>query len=164
MPQLSSNAQKWLKSLHLLTVSLWVGGAIALNLMLIFIEPCSSAELSGINRAMKFVDDFVIIPGAIGCLLTGIVYSLFTKWGWFRHRWVTVKWIITVYGILFGTFFLGPWLNQLVPIAENLGAGALKDAQYIHNTEMLLIMGNFQLFTLVFALFISVLKPWKQKK
>jgi hypothetical protein len=113
---------------------------------------------------MKFIDDFIIIPGAMGVLLTGILYSILTNWGWFRHNWVTVKWIICIFGIIFGTFWLGPWVNSLVPIAKEEGINALANETYTNHQRMVLYFGTFQLCTLIFAAFISILKPWKRKK
>ncbi len=161
MPQFSADAQKWLKAVHLVFVALWVGGGVALILM----QRCLTAELDmelyGLNRAMRFVDDFIIIPGAFGCLLTGLLYSLFTRWGFFQHGWVTIKWGINVGGIIFGTFWLGPWLNSLGPIARELGLAAYQDPVYSHNLAMNSTWAPVQVGTLIVAVFLSTLKPWK---
>jgi len=114
------------------------------------------------DLASKLIDDLVVIPGAMGSLATGLLYSLFTPWGFFKHRWVAVKWGITVYGILFGTFFLGPWLNSLPPVSGELGAGALDNYAYMRARGLNSVWGGFQVATLLFALFISVLKPWRR--
>src|SRR5260370_22872415 len=39
---------------------------------------------------------FVIVPFALGSLLTGIVQSLGTTWGLFRHYWIVTKLLLTV--------------------------------------------------------------------
>lgn len=164
MKKMSPRGQRWLKAFHLFFACLWVGGAFGLTLMNWFITASEGMQLYGIAGSMKFIDDFVIIPGALGCLLTGLLYSLFTNWGWFKHNWVTVKWIICLYGVIFGTYPLGPWLNGTVPIAMAEGLGALTDPLYLHNKTMLYIFGTFQASTIFFALFLSVLKPWGKKK
>jgi len=43
---------------------------------------------------------FVIIPLALVGLLTGVVSSLFTRWGLFRYYWVLLKLVITVLATL----------------------------------------------------------------
>ena len=164
MKKISSAWQKWLKSFHVFFSCLWVGGALSLGLMLFFLKADDGMQLYGITRSMKFVDDFIIIPGALGCLLTGIMYSTLTNWGWFKHNWITVKWCINFFGVVLGTFWLGPWMNSLPPIAKAEGMAAFSNAVYAHNLEMLYYFGTFQACTLVFALFISALKPWKVKK
>lgn len=150
----------WLKSAHLLFVCLWLGGA--LGVMVIQNGGGAGEALSGRDLAARLVDDFVVIPGAMGSLLTGLLYSLFTPWGFFKHRWVAVKWFITLYGVLFGTFFLGPWLNSLAPVSAKLGGGALGDYAYMRARDLNSFWGGVQICTLLFALAISVLKPWRK--
>jgi hypothetical protein len=155
---------KWLKLFHVLFSSLWVGGAISLVLMGFLLGASTGAELYGISMAKKFVDDFIVIPGAFGCLITGVLYSTGTDWGWFKHRWITVKWIINAYGVVFGTIWLGPWLNSLPDIAHANGIAALGDPVYVNNASMLNLWGTFQATTIVAALMISVLRPWQKDK
>jgi len=150
----------WLKGVHLIFVCLWVGGA--LGVMVIQNGGGAGEALFGRDVAARLVDDFVVIPGAMGSLLTGLIYSLFTPWGFFKHRWVAVKWFITLYGVLFGTFFLGPWLNSLAPVSAKLGGGAMGDYAYMRARDLNSFWGGVQICTLLFALVISVLKPWRK--
>ena len=46
--------------------------------------------------AMDLTTRFVIVPLALASLLTGIVQSLVTPWGLFRHYWVLFKFLLTV--------------------------------------------------------------------
>jgi hypothetical protein len=46
--------------------------------------------------AMEPIVSFVIVPLAFASLLTGLVQSLGTAWGLFRHYWVLLKLLITV--------------------------------------------------------------------
>jgi uncharacterized membrane protein len=163
MKKLSARGQKWLKSFHVLFAGLWVGGVFCLILKQFFIKPSDGMELYGIMSTLKFVDDFIIIPGGVGSLLTALIYSIWTNWGWFKHKWITVKWCINLYAVILGTFWLGRWLNSLVPIAKGKGLSALTDPVFFHNRKMLMIWGAFQAVTIVFAFFLSVIRPWKKK-
>jgi len=164
MVQIKAKGQRWFKFVHAFFVCMWVGACVCLNLLLFFMRPENGMQLYGINATMKFIDDFIIVPGAVGCLLTGILYSVFTHWGWFKHRWITMKWLITVYGILFGTFYLGPRLDSLAPISKAEGLKALANPIYIDNMTMLKYWGTFQLLTIICAVFISIFKPWKRER
>ena len=164
MRKMSARGQKWLKSFHVFFNCLWVGAAFSLTLGQFFLRASDGMELYGATLTMKFIDDFVIIPGALGSLLTGLVYSIWTNWGWFKHRWIAVKWFINVAGVLFGTFFLGPWLNSLPPLAKEKGLAALSDPAFVQNRTYLLVFGTLQMLTIIFAAFISILKPWKKAK
>jgi hypothetical protein len=46
--------------------------------------------------AMELIAWYVIVPLAVASLLTGLVMSLGTKWGLFRHYWVLISLLLTV--------------------------------------------------------------------
>ena len=46
--------------------------------------------------AMELTTWFVIVPLAIASLVTGLVQSLGTNWGLFRHYWIIAKFLITI--------------------------------------------------------------------
>jgi hypothetical protein len=123
----------------------------------------SGGQLHLLNRIIHFIDMKLLVPAAITCLLSGWVYSQFTKWGYFKHGWLIFKWIITVLIIVLGTLFSGPWIEETVKISGELGLKALQDADYIWYDSNHLIMGVCMTSTLIVAVFISVFKP-KSKK
>lgn len=47
--------------------------------------------------AMELTAWFVILPLVLGALLTGLIQSLGTVWGLFRHYWVLAKLVLTVF-------------------------------------------------------------------
>lgn len=164
MAKFGVRGQRVLKIFHLVCAGLWIGGAVGLNLMVAALGPGESgAELFAYDMARKFVDDFVIIPGAMGCLLSGLMISAFTPWGFFKHRWVTLKWIFTVACILYGTFVLGPMINGQPGISRALGLEALTDPVYQANRSNNLLGGGLQLLAIFFMICISTLKPWKRR-
>ena len=165
MIKIKAKGLKWLKGFHLIAVSCWVGGAVSL-LLLYFLKNGvdDGGVLYGINQAIHHVDmAVVVIPGAFGCLITGLVYSAFSNWGFFKHNWLIFKWIATVAAILFGTFFLGPWETTMMEISGKLGLLSLSDPAYRFNEKMNLIFGTLQVLVLIITIFISILKPWKSK-
>jgi uncharacterized membrane protein len=160
---MNAAGQKWLKCFHIFTACLWVGGAVALFIMANFMGADDGNALYGQNVAIKFVDDFIVVPGAIGLLITGLIYSIFTKWGWFKHGWIMVKWTVNLFGIVLGTFWLGPWTNSLPAISRIEGPLSLSNSVYLHNQMMMRAWGAFLLATIILALFASTLKPWKKR-
>ena len=161
MQKMNTQFQKVLKITHLFFVCLWVGGACTLPLLRLGVHPDNGPALHGFDLTRTFIDDFIVIPGAVGCLVTGLIYSSLTRFGFFKLRWITVKWVITIAGILFGTFWLGPWLNSLPPLSKQLGMEALSNPAYHHAASMNYSWSLVQLSSVLFALIISVLKPWK---
>jgi len=86
MPKLSAKGLRWLKGFHLIAVSFWIGGAIAL-ILLYFLKNgvTDGSVLYGINQSIHHVDMVVVvIPGAFGCLITGLLYLTFSNWGFFK--------------------------------------------------------------------------------
>jgi hypothetical protein len=153
-----------LKICHLLLAGLWIGGAVTLNLMLLIMEPAESGQqLYGYDLARKFVDDCIIVPAAMGCLASGLLISWLTPWGFFKHRWVTVKWILTVSCILIGIFILGPPVDVQPEFSGILGLEALDDPEYAANQTSTLIGGLALILIILFMLAVSVLKPWQKK-
>jgi hypothetical protein len=163
MKKFSVLGQRILKIIHLLLAGLWLGGALALCLMGALGPAQSGGELLGYDVARKFVDDFIVIPGAVGCLLSGLVISLGTSWGFFKHRWVTIKWILTVSCVLFGTFYLGPRIDGQPLLSLELGLTAATTPVYLTNQTENLAGGWGQVAALIFMVAISVLKPWKKR-
>ncbi len=164
MKMMGSTGQKCLKGFHILFGCAWASCGVSLTLMSLFIRPTDGLQLHGVDMAKKFIDDVLVAPAAIGCLLTGVMYSVFTRWGWFKHRWIIVKWCINVFGVVFGTFWLARWLNTLPPISQAEGMAALSNPIYVQAKTMNLWGGAFQNLTVVAAVFISVFKPWKSRR
>ena len=154
---------KILKMFHLCFAFCWVIAALILLSLLVIPHPESGDELYMQSRIVQIVDDYFIIPGALGSLLTGLIYGIGTLWGFFKHTWIIVKWILTILQILFGTFVLGPYVNNNVILAENRDAALLTDPTFFWNVQITLIGGGIQFALLVFMVVISVQKPWKKR-
>ena len=163
MKKIRAKGRAWLKGFHVFFACIWVGTAVVLCVKQFFISASSGDELYGIISTLDFIDIKILVPGAMGILITGIIYSVWTDWGWFRHNWIIVKWIICIYGVIFGTYPLGPWMQSLTEISKVKGLDALADPVFVHNQKMLLVFGTFQCFMLVVAIFITAIKPWKKR-
>ncbi len=50
--------------------------------------------------AMELIARLVVVPLAFASLLTGLIQSLGTPWGLFRHYWVLVKLLLTVFATI----------------------------------------------------------------
>jgi hypothetical protein len=102
--------------------------------------------------AMIFIDNYIIIPAAIGSCLTGLIYSHLTQWGYLKYYWIMVKWIFTITFIVIGFFWLIPWLNNMLEVTDS---SSYDVAMSVH-----LAMTVLQTVLLFFVVIISVFKPW----
>lgn len=164
MIKVKSSGRKILLSIHLLFVGVWLGAAVSLVLSHNLAGPENIG--GGVSQAylvFRFIDDYVIIPAAIGCLFSGLLISLFTHWGFFKHRWVGIKWFLTLLNILFGTFFLGPWLNTAHEISTRLDGNSWTNSDFLYNRDMNNLYGVPQVLCLMFMFVLSAYKP-KLKK
>ncbi|HOK03420.1 MAG TPA: hypothetical protein PKX79_13200 [Spirochaetota bacterium] len=165
MKLLSANQRKWLKSFHLLTAGFWVtSGSIILTFQILSKKITDGNYLYMLNYLSDFIDMKILVPSALSCLLTGLIYSLFTNWGFFKHRWLTFKWIVTVTIITMGTIWTGPWIADMTKLSGQYGMEVLKNDYYLQISRNQFIMGLFMNVTLIVTIFISVFKPWKKSK
>lgn len=162
--KLTPKGRAWLKGFHILFSSTWVGAALCMVLLHFSYQPSSGNETHTMLSVLKRIDDWVIIPSAIGTLITSILISALTSWGFFKWTWVTVKWVLTIAIMLFGTFFLGPWLNGMEALAAADPQLAVQNPQFLTSHQLMSYAVGPQLITLLSIVFISVLKPWKPTK
>lgn len=164
MKKLGSKGLKVLKTLHLIFAMIWTTGAIAMVLVTFLTKAQTADELQMKYSILLVIDNWLIITGAMTSLVIGIVYGIFTNWGFFKHRWIIVKWIITVAQILFGTFAYHPSLTKNLSLIGELKEEVVYNAEFIANNRFMEISGFFQSGLLLFMIVISVFKPWKAKK
>ncbi len=75
----------------------WLGAVVVfLALSIIGLTSQDAQTVRGAYLVMEPAARFVLVPLAFASLLTGIVQSLGTTWGLFRHYWVLFKLLITV--------------------------------------------------------------------
>lgn len=163
MKKLSTNGLRTLKVVHLICAILWIGSAVSLNALRYLVPVEDAASMYYLAEVLEAIDMQLLVPGAVGCLLTGIVYGVWTNFGFFKHRWLTVKWMLTIFMILMGTFCMGPLVKENVLIGKSLMEGAGDAARYAANVTTNTYLGALQLMLLTVVLIISVWKPWKKK-
>jgi hypothetical protein len=81
-----------------LTVSVgWIGAVAAY--MALDVAVATSQDTQTLRAAylgMEVIARSVIVPLAFASVLTGLVMSLGTKWGLFRHYWVLISLLLTI--------------------------------------------------------------------
>lgn len=95
----------------------WLG-AVAVFLALA-VTALTSGDVQMVRAAclaMGLTAWFVILPLSVASPLTGIIQSLGTHWGLFRHYWVAVKFLITIPATLLLLLHMLP-INRLADAA-----------------------------------------------
>lgn len=105
---------------------------------------------------MHLITWFVIVPFSGAALMTGLIQSLSTQWGVFRHYWVVAKLALTVVATLI-------LLVHTQPIGE---VSALASERVLTSSDLselrvrLIADAGAALMALLVATTLSVYKPW----
>lgn len=79
----------------------WIGAAVAYLALVVAAMVSQDAQtLRIVWIAMALIGWYAIVPLALTSLLTGLVMSLGTKWGLFRHYWVLFSFVLTLLAAL----------------------------------------------------------------
>lgn len=89
--------RKFALAVHIASSVGWIGavtGYTALDVAAAMGQDAQVLRASYIG--MELIAWYVIVPLALASLLTGLVVSLGTKWGLFRHYWVLISLLLTM--------------------------------------------------------------------
>jgi len=161
MAKLSAGGLAWLKGLHLLFAGLWVGGAITLILLELKLPTAVTGdELYALHSCIWTIASLIVIPTALGSLVTGALFCWLTNWGFFRYRWIIYKWVVTLAAAIFGVVWLGPWILQVSALVGKAREIARDYPEYDRLVQMIFYFGSLQVLALIITLFVSTHKPW----
>lgn len=93
--------RKFALTAHLTSSVGWIGTVAAyLTLDVAVTAGQNPQTLRASYVAMELITSWAIVPLALASLLTGLVVSLGTKWGLFRHYWVVISLLLTIVAVL----------------------------------------------------------------
>ena len=98
---LTPGLRKFVLTVHLTFSVGWIGAAVAY--LALGVSAVTSRDAQTVRAAwiaMELTGWFAIVPLSFGALLTGLVLSLGTPWGLFRHYWVLITLVLTVFATL----------------------------------------------------------------
>jgi len=94
---MTPGVRKLALTLHVLASVSWLGSVAAfLALAIVGLRNADAQIVRGCYMAMEVTTRYVIVPLCFASLLTGLVSSLGTTWGLFRHYWVAIKLTLTI--------------------------------------------------------------------
>jgi hypothetical protein len=138
---------------HVAASAGWLGltlGLLALALAAYTSESASMAEAS--YRSMEVFTDWLVLPLALLTLASGLLLSLGTPWGLARHRWVFIKFWLTLATTTASVLVLRPGVDR--------AAGTVASGGVVAEPRDLLMGPAVSLTAYVFMTVVSVLKPW----
>jgi hypothetical protein len=94
---MTPETRKLVLTAHVVSTVGWMGAIAAfLALAIAGLTSHDTRMVDSAYVAMKLIGWRVIVPFGIASLLTGLIQSLGTAWGLFRHYWVLLKFVLTV--------------------------------------------------------------------
>ena len=151
---LSASARKLSLTAHVVLSVGWLGAvAASLALGLVGVIGTDRQVVQGVYIGLEALGWYVLVPLSFGSLLSGVVQSLGTRWGLFRHYWVIAKLVMNVLATTILLLYMQT-LTRLADLARARGT-SLEDLQdlspVLHSVGALLL--------LVAATALSIYKP-----
>lgn len=106
--------------------------------------------------SMESIGWFVIVPFSLAALATGLVQSLGTQWGLFRHWWIVIKFLLTIVA----TIVLLRHMEVVGSVARIAAETTTFDSVFRTQQVQLLLHPTGGLLVLLAAMTLSVFKPW----
>lgn len=158
--KLSHKSKNWFLILHILFAAIMLGNMVA---FLIFSITVAAANDKGVihacYQAMNILANTSVRASTIGTTVTGILLSIWTKWGLFKFYWIIVKEGLTL--ILIG---LNLWAMYAWTLQALTGMNTSGEMQGLPFVQAELWTGIlFQIISLVLIYVISVFKPWGKR-
>ena len=164
MAKINLGLRNWLLSAHIGFAALWTGTVLSMFLLSLRNTHSLNADiLFALNSAINLLDDYIVIPSAIGSVLTATLLCWKTNYGFTKFYWVIAKWVLTTGLVVFGTFWLFPWGNIAEDISFQEGVQALTNPIYQFDAQGVLVGTLVQTLCLIIIIGISVLKPWGRR-
>ncbi len=164
MKKISGKGLKALKLVHILLVVLFLGGIISCLAINLGISTETYEEAYMTYKTSIAISEYVIKIGAQGTIIIGLIYGFFTNWGFFKHRWITIKWIVWVAQTVIGIFVVDKLMMSNMALLESEKALALSNPVFIQNDTMRIYAVILQIILATSLIAISIYKPGKSKK
>lgn len=154
---MSGRLGKFVLTAHIALSVGWLGAvAVVLALGVMAITSPNAQVMRGAYLVMEPTAWFVLVPLSIASLLTGLIQSLGTRWGLFRHYWVLFKLLINV----FASVILLMYTQTLSFLAAMAAKMTLSDADLnVLRTPSVVMHASGALMLLLVATTLSVYKP-----
>src|SRR6266536_3293431 len=113
-------------TVHLTSSLGWIGAVVAyLALGVAAVTSQDAQTVRAAWIAMELTGWFVIVPLALAALLTGLVMSLGTPRGLFRHYWVLITLVLTVLSTVVLLLHM-PTVSSLADVAREVDGAELR--------------------------------------
>jgi uncharacterized membrane protein len=123
---MTPGVRKLVLTIHLTCSVGWIGAVVAyLALAIAAITSADAQTVRAAWTAMEVTGWWAIVPLAVTALLTGLVISLGTQWGLFRHYWVLISLALTILSTVVLVLHM-PTVSAMAKLARTLDGADLQ--------------------------------------
>ena len=145
---------KFALTLHVVSSVGWLGAVgVFIALAAIGLTSPDATTVRGVYLVMEPTAWWMLLPLAFASFLTGIVQSLCTTWGLFRHYWVVFKLLITLFATAILLMYMGTFRYM-----AGVAADPAVDLDRVRSASPLL-HAFLALLVLMVATVLAVYKP-----
>ncbi len=153
---LTPGLRKFVLTAHITASVGWLGAVAAfLALAVAGLTNQDAQMVRGAYLAMGLMTWYVILPLSWASLLTGLIQSLRTTWGLFRHYWVLMKLVINVLSTLILLIHMQP-ISYLAGVAAET---TLSSGDHLQVRIQMVVTSGAAVLALLVATTLSVYKP-----
>src|ERR1041384_6746777 len=152
MRKFGSLGLRLLKMLHILLIVLFLGGILSWFALLIKLDLSNFDEVDMAYRTFNIITDNVVKIGAQGTIVLGAVYGFFTRWGFIRHKWLAVKWLLFIVQTFIGILVVDKLMVANTTLLETEKFMPLSNPVFLHNHFLRLYVVIAQIGLTLFAL------------
>jgi uncharacterized membrane protein len=148
-----------LKYIHVVSTGLWLGsGGSILFLLFLNSQTQNSKELYAYNLATSCIDDYLLIPSASICIVSGAIICFAEDLMMFTCSWIITKCACSIMALAIGTF-IAPEISQLLDLVNLARTSSLPNHEYLDVLLASLILAIFQTLIILYVIFISIKRP-----
>jgi uncharacterized membrane protein len=145
-----------LKTIHVLAVVIWVGGAVTLNLLgTRLIRTQDGPRMLAFAGDAEWVGQRVYMPASIVVLVAGVLAVIEGPWS-FGDPWVSIGFVGVIVTALTGSLFFGPELGRISQIGQSRG---VDDPDMQQRITRLVPLLRIDLVILLLIIVDMVIKP-----
>jgi hypothetical protein len=154
---MSPRLRKLTLFLHVVCAVGWIGSVAAYLALALTAQRSDDVQLvRAAYLSMSLIGWDVIVPLSFASLATGLIQSLGTEWGLFRHYWIAVKFFLTVFAV----FVLWKHMGRVSRVAAWAADPSFSLASLGEDRFALVLHPALGLVVLLVNTVLSFWKPW----
>ena len=154
---MTPSLRKFVLTVHVTLSVGWLGAVVAyLALAIVGLTSRDAQVVRAAYLSLELIGWFAIVPFSLATVLAGLVESLATQWGLFRHWWVLAKFLLTTSG----TIILLQHMQAVTRLSGIAAEMILSATDFRALRIQVVVHAGGGLLVLLAATVLSVYKPW----